>query len=81
MHFESSVDGEESKSVGVEESLSPVDSSAFENTENFNENMYSPPKMPLRGTFITADDMKAMEGPPITTPLPSPPNGRGARWA
>jgi hypothetical protein len=73
-HFEESMDGEEKKSVGDEESLSPaVKSSAFESNENLNENMYSPPKMPRRGTSIIADDVKVMKGPPITTPPPSPP--------
>jgi hypothetical protein len=76
LHFEDegSLDGEEKKSVGEEESLSPLKNSAFESASNLNANMNSPPKMPLRGASIRSDDIPKL---PMTPPE-SPEKNSGA---
>jgi hypothetical protein len=58
---EGSLDGEEKKSVGEEESLvSPVKNSAFESASNLNVDMNSPPRMPCRGTSVKSNDIREL---------------------
>jgi hypothetical protein len=72
LQFESSLDGEEKKSVGEEEeeeeSVSPVKSSAFSNASNLNANMNSPPRMPRRGASIKSDDVPSLSITPPESP-------------
>jgi hypothetical protein len=63
---EGSLDGEEKKSVGEGESLSPVKNSAFESPSNSNVNANSPPRMPLRGASIKSDDVPELHMTPAS---------------